>query len=653
MNQRTYRALFPFCGLGLGARGFLDATIKLLGTEARFESMGGIDFNAAACEDFEYLTDSPSWCADIAQLTVADILARYGAVAPDAVFMSPPCKGASGLLSEAKSKTAKYSDMNDLALKWTQLMLGAWSVAPPRLVILENVPRLKVRAAPMLKKLRALLRAAGYVLTDGYHDCGELGGLAQHRRRYLLVARHQKSVPPLLYQPPKRRVRACGEVLERLPMPGDPAGGPMHVMPRISWLNWVRLALIPAGGDWRDLPGVLDQGEERRSKFKRHRVERYDAPVGTVGGPGSNGVANVADPRVDAAIVGLHKNADAHRNHYKVHGWEDPTGTVIGAGRPGSGGLSVADPRPGWGAGRLGVLPFDAPARTVSGEGLPTNGPFSVADPRLAPTSGYAHSYRVTDWNGPAGTVTTSPAPSSGALAAADPRAIDWFRGVLGVVPWDEPSGVVTGGAAPTRGAFSIADARVKVAFDNGYRVLGFDEPSPTVAGASHPGNGAYSVADPRNVCQARAGAYGVIPWSKAAKTVCGHANIDNGAFAIADPRFPDAPPVMVIRDVRKPPPVVPVIISADGTWHRPLTTLELAVLQDMPALWKGAPLKLAGNSSSAWRERIGNAVPRGAAKAIAERMITALLQADLEAFALSGDGEVWVAPDEPVGAIS
>ena len=22
----------------------------------------------------------------------------------------------------------------------------------------------------------------------------------------------------------------------------------MHVMPRISWLNWVRLALIPAGG---------------------------------------------------------------------------------------------------------------------------------------------------------------------------------------------------------------------------------------------------------------------------------------------------------------------------------------------------------------------------------------------------------------------
>lgn len=616
MNLRTYRALFPFCGLGLGARGFLDGMIKLLGTEARFESMGGIDFDAAACEDFEYLTDSPSWCADIASLTVDDILARYGAIAPDVVFMSPPCKGASGLLSEAKSKTAKYSEMNELALKWTQLMLGAWAAAPPRLVILENVPRLKVRAAPMLKKLRALLKAAGYVLTDGYHDCGELGGLAQHRRRYLLVARHAKRVPPLLYQPPKRRVRACGEVLGPLPMPGDPAAGPMHVMPRISWLNWVRLALIPAGGDWRDLPGVLEAGEERRSKFKRHRVERYDAPTGTVGGSGSNGVSNVADPRPGLA---LGDNPGRHWNKYRVGGWDQPAGAVTGATRPGGGAAAVGDPR-------------------------------------LAPITGYANSYRVTEWTDPAGTVTTAPSPSCGAIAAGDPRARAWFRSVLGVIPWDEPAGVVTGGASPSRGAFAIADPiTVKRAYDHGYGVLRADEVSPTVAGKSLPGQGAYSIADARwdgmvalgCTPRERSHVLGVIPWTEAMKTVTGNARIDNGAFAVCDPRVPDAPPLMVIRDVRKPPPAVPIIISEDGTWHRPLTTLELAVLQDMPAIWKGAPLKLSGSSSSAWRERIGNAVPRGAAQAIAERMLTCLLQADLEAFALSGDGEVWVAPDE------
>jgi hypothetical protein len=39
------------------------------------------------------------------------------------------------------------------------------------------------------------------------------------------------------------------------------------------------------------------------------------------------------------------------------------------------------------------------------------------------------------------------------------------------------------------------------------------------------------------------------------------------------------------------------------------------------------------------------------AAKAIAERMLIALLQHDLEAFALSSGGAVWVAPAETARA--
>jgi hypothetical protein len=277
----------------------------------------------------------------------------------------------------------------------------------------------------------------------------------------------------------------------------------------------------------------------------------------------------------------------------------------------------VADPR--WGGGAYGVLDPAQPAGAVCGESLPSNGPFSVADPRMP----------------------------------------DWFRGVLGVIPWDAAAGVVTGGAAPARGAFSVSDPRVSFAFDNAYRVLRAGEPSPTVAGKSHPGNGAYAFADPRVEdlrlrCRPRehSRVLGVIPWREAAKTVTGNARIDNGAFAICDPRAkPGTGPLMVIHDVTKPPAEVPIIIAEDGTWHRPLTTLELAALQGFPTVWKGKPLKLAGTSSSAWRERIGNAVPPPAAMAIAERMLATLLQADLEAFTLSGDGVVWVAPDEDAGA--
>jgi len=557
VRELVFTAAFPFCGLGAGALGFLRARVDMLGRSAAFRSIGGIDIDPLGCEDFERFTGSPALCADIGKLTAADVRAFFGNVAPDVVFLSPPCKGSSGLLSQALADTPKYQAMNLLAEKWIELMLRAWDT-PPRLCLLENVPRLKSRAGAMVKRITALLRRAGYAVTDGFHDCGELGGLAQHRRRFLLVARHQKRVPPILYQPPKKRVRACGDVLGPLPMPGDPAGGPLHVLPRISWLNWVRLALIPAGGDWRDLPGVLAANEARREKWKRHAVEDWQAPTGTVGGSGSNGVENVADPR-----------------------------------------------------------------------------PFGNVD-------------RVTQWSAPVGTVTTSPAPSSGGGAVADPRGRAWFNGVLGVVPWHEPAGTVTGSSrSPQAGANAVADPRLKTGFDHAYRVLRWGEASFTIAGKSHPGCGAYAVGDPRVTCAPRTGVYGVISWTEAAKTVTAVAGIDNGSFAVADPRAPEGtPPLMVIRDIRKPPPGVPVILAEDGTWHRPLTTLELAVLQGLPAQWNGKPLALAGKNVSDWRERIGNAVPPPAAEAIATSMLVALTQAEAETWSLSSGGEVWVQPE-------
>lgn len=453
MNALTFTALFPFCGLGAGARGFLDAEVRLFGRAASFRSLGGLDLDAEACADFETLTGSRAWCVDVATITADELRARYGERAPDVVFMSPPCKGASGLLSAEKAASPKYRAMNGLALTWTRRMLEAWP-EPPALVLLENVPRITTRSAAMLKKLRALLRRAGYVFHDGYHDCGEVGGLAQHRRRYLLVARHAKRLPPLLYQPPKRRVRACGEVLGELPLPHDPEAGPMHVLPRLWWLNWVRLALIPAGGDWRDLPGVLEEGQARREGWGRHGVAAWEAPTGTVAGSGSNAVNAVADPR------------------------------------------------------------------------------------------------------------------------------------------------------------------RVRRAYDAGYAVLSWEQAARTIAGTSAVGCGAYAVADPR-----------------VASLAPGLRPVTDDELARAAAR-PD-----------KPPPFLPVIVARDGTWHRPMTTLELAALQSLPTRVDGRALVLAGDAVSRWRERIGNAVPVATARAIAEQMLVCLAQGALETFAL-GAGAVWVEPE-------
>jgi site-specific DNA-cytosine methylase len=124
--------------------------------------------------------------------------------------------------------------------------------------------------------------------------------------------------------------------------------------------------------------------------------------------------------------------------------------------------------------------------------------------------------------------------------------------------------------------------------------------------------------------------------WEDAAATITGSLAIDNGAAAVADPRLaPD-----------RAPPFTPMIIAADGTWHRPLTTLELAALQSLPTVVDGKPLVLAGTSHTRWREAIGNMVPPDASRAIGEQLLRALLINALGVFSLSGTTPVWVAPD-------
>lgn len=525
-----FRALFPFGGLGAGARGFLDARVRLFGSDITFECLGGIDNDPRACEDFEYLTDSPAWCADITDVLPSDLVARYGPEAPDCVFLSPPCKGASGLLPKALSGTEKYQRMNELALVWIETMLAAWKT-PPKLVLFENVPRLKTRAKKMIASVKRVLSSAGYALHEGFHDCGELGGLAQRRRRYLLVARLKSECESLLYKPPKKRVRACGEVLEKLPVPGTKdasAFGRIHQLPKITWLNWVRLALIPPGGDWRDLEGVLKEGQARREVFKRQEVCAWDEPTGVVTGAGANAIGHVADPR-------------------------------------------------------------------------------------------------------------------------------PWFRGVLGVKKWEEPSSTVTGRAGASTGSYSVADPRAELALPpsegrhwNKYAVGAWDAPSRTVIGATQPGSGGPGVADPRVRYSFDAG-YAVLSWDQAARTIAGTTAVGCGAYSVADPR--PAPKITheleeALREASlnpmKPPGFLPVIVSRDGSWHRPMTTLELAALQGLPTSWKGAPLHLSGKSSSAWRERIGNAVPVGAAMAIAEKMLITLAHSTLGSFGLDS-GAIWV----------
>jgi site-specific DNA-cytosine methylase len=578
-DVREIRHFHLFCGLGGGAKGFNKASPRVGNMVGKFRCIGGVDVDAPAIRDFERLTGARGTVLDLfdrsqfedfhgmeppagwREAMPADIRAAAGGEYPHIVFLSAPCKGFSGLLSETRSKSGKYQALNRLTVRGVWLMLEAFADNPPELIVFENVPRIANRGRHLLDQIVDLLRAYGYATAETTHDCGELGGLAQSRKRFLLVARHIEKVPPFLYEPEKKRLQSVGTVLDRMPLPGDAAGGPMHRVPNLQWKTWVRLAFVEAGSDWRSL-----------NKLAVH------------------------DGRLkDYLIV-----PDMHNGALGVHKWDEPTGVVAGASRPGNGAFSIADPRfPAGGEyGQLGVRSWNESTGTVTGQRSPIQGAFSVADPRHTGPAKHSNEFRIVPWDRGAQAVTSAHGTGQ---CVADPRRAGPSFGKYMVTNWDEASGTVISGSTTGQGAYAVADPRPGLDRGKGDNYL-------------------------------TAGHYGVVPWDSQSGAVSAAAGHDNGRWSVADPRMPQASDKLVCR-----------IRALDGTWHRPFTTLELAALQSL--IDPEEYIELDGLSDSDWRERIGNAVPPDAAEAIAGVMGTTLLLAMAgETFVLSS-APIWVQP--------
>ncbi len=486
ITQKEILHFHLFCGLGGGAKGFNAASPRVGSLQGKMRCLGGIDVDAAAIRDFERLVGVPGTVLDLfdrdqykdfhgseppsnwREATPADIQRAAGNERPNIVFLSAPCKGFSGLLSENRSKTDKYQALNRLTVRGVWLTLEAFADDPPELFVFENVPRIMNRGRHLLDQIQDLLQSYGYAVAETTHDCGELGGLAQSRKRFLLVARHVEKVPPFLYEPEKKRLQAVGTVLDRMPLPGDIAGGPMHRVAQLHWKTWVRLAFVEAGSDWRSLNNLAIE----------------------------NGVLRdyLIVPECRSGVIGVTK-------------WDEAAGTVAGRSGPTNGKFSVADPRftAGGEYGQLGVRGWDQTTGTVTSQRSPIQGGFSVADPRHLGPAKHSNEFRIIPWNKEARAVTG--AHGSG-QCVADPRP-GWENryGNLAVMQWNKSANtVIAGGKGVQGGWMSVADPRPGLDRGKGdnyltaghYGVVGWNDPSGAVSAAAGHDNGRWSVADPR-----------------------------------------------------------------------------------------------------------------------------------------------------------
>lgn len=596
----------PFNGICIGVLGILDAQPELSDLKGRWRCLGGVDVDAGANRNGQNLVGVPFTTLDLMsrdqyiafhgkeppqdwrEATTADILKAANYETPDFCFTSPPCKGYSGLLAQSVSITPKYQALNELALRGIWLCLEAFKHDLPAFIGLENVPRMATRGRRWLDQIKGLLWGYGYAVSEQNYDCGEIGELAQSRNRFLLMARNTKKVPDFLYQPRRRPLKAIGDVLGYLPVPGT-VDMPLHRLPNLQWKTWVRLAFVEAGSDWRSL---------NRLKVEDGQLTEY-------------GLMPLHSSAAGLGVDDVRFNSNGNEySQYGVLNWGGPSGAIINVKSPGQGAFSVSDPRVGQNRPLFNhaykVARFDSYAPAVAGPG--GAGGLSLADPRFTwAESAHENKFRVGKWDQHAGAIIcTDKGPGSGAASVADPRpAWEGRHGNnLTVQEWEKSSRTIIAGGKGVQGGWQLVA-----------------DPRPGL----HRGQGSNYLT---------AGHYGVVPWSSSSLAITGSGQHDNGHNSVADPRLP-APNDKLNC----------LIVAEDNTWHRPFTTLETAALQSIFDPEQFASFKLIGNSDGQFREWIGNAIPRKAARAIGEQIGEALLMAKTGQTVILAETDVWVKP--------
>ena len=201
---------------------------------------------------------------NITTVTGAALLKHAGTDRIDLLAGCPPCQGFTSL-------TAKYKDKEDPRNELVLEMARLTEETRPRAIMMENVPGLTQKGAPLYRQLRERLQALDYRLTEGILQVADYG-VPQFRRRFVLLgglgfeialpcATHSSSPTGELAQ-----WRTVRDAIEGMPEPvtlaeakatGDVERSTWHIVRKLSAANIERIKAARAGETWKQIPEHL------------------------------------------------------------------------------------------------------------------------------------------------------------------------------------------------------------------------------------------------------------------------------------------------------------------------------------------------------------------------------------------------------------
>ena len=241
----TLTALDLFAGAGGLSLGLV---------RAGFEVVGAVDVWEPAVASYRRNFAHQAIRADIAELTAEQMWDRIGSPPRplDLVVGGPPCQGFS-----IQRIGPDADDRNALVLEFARLV----GELAPRAFLMENVTGLVGRrGSGLLARFVAAVEAQGYSVDRTVVDAADFG-VPQRRRRVIIYGWRSGEKPLLLPgETDETPAPTVAQAIGDLPSPAQSAdlpGDPLHVASRMSDLNRSRLALIPPGGGFEDLPPDL------------------------------------------------------------------------------------------------------------------------------------------------------------------------------------------------------------------------------------------------------------------------------------------------------------------------------------------------------------------------------------------------------------